>query len=93
MNIIEMQTHYHFFILLGYEFNLCGGKEAAHIFGVEKERKFTWNQKKMVWDFKTKIINEASESKCPEELLSKRSLTTAFGDLQERGEKKKQNTI
>ena len=45
---------------------------------------------KMVWDFKTKIINEASESKCPEELLSKRSL---FGDLQERGEKKKQNTI
>ena len=33
---------------------------------------------KMVWDFKTKIINEASESKCPEKLLSRRSLITAF---------------
>ena len=29
---------------------------------------------------KKRIIGEASESKCPEELLDKRALTTAFED-------------
>lgn len=78
MNIIEMQTHYHFFILLGYEFNLCGGKRSrSYILGREREEIYM-EPEKMVWDFKTKIINEASESKCPEKLLSRRSLITAF---------------
>ena len=78
MNIIEMQTHYHFFILLGYEFNLCGGKRSrSYIWGREREEIYM-EPEKMVWDFKTKIINEASESKCPEKLLSRRSLITAF---------------